>query len=399
MPGIVPDEDPQASLRSWVMPNSSRNPAPAHATLSSRELNRATLERQFLLQRRDTDALAAVEHLVGLQAQAPFSPYYQLWSRLAGFSTGELADLLLTRQVVRIVVMRGTIHLVSAPDCAMLRPLTQIIMDRDLRANVLHAPSLADVDLDRLAALARPLLEDQPRTNAELGALLAEHWPGRGPSHLAHAARDLLPLVQVPPRGVWGRSGQPRLTTAESWLGRELDPQPSPATMVLRYLGAFGPATVADIQTWSGLTRLREVVEALRAELRSFRTEDGRELFDLPDAARPAPDVPAPPRFLPDFDNVLRSHADRTRVISDTDRKRLATRNGVVPHALLVDGVVSGTWRITRSAGAATLTITPWRRFTSAERDAVADEAMRLLAFAAGDVHGHDVEFGAPADS
>jgi len=381
-----------------VMPNSPRTSGPARATLSARELGRATLERQFLLRRRDVDALTAVEHLVGLQAQAPFSPYYQLWSRLAGFTTDELAGLLLDRKVVRIVVMRGTIHLVSAPDCATLRPLTQVIMDRDLRTNMLHAKPLADVDLDRLVEVARPLLEQKPRTNAELGTLLAEHWPACGASHLAHAARDLLALVQVPPRGVWGQRGQPRLTTAESWLGRELEPQAAPATMVLRYLGAFGPASVADMQTWSGLTRLREVVDPLRADLRSFNDDNGTELFDLPDAELPAPDVPAPPRFLPDFDNVLRSHADHTRIISDVDRKRMNTRNGVTPNALLVDGTVAGTWRIIRSRGAATVAITPFRRLGSATRDAVADEAGRLLAFAAADASSHDVEFGVAAD-
>lgn len=350
--------------------------------LSQRALNRATLERQLLLRRWDLTPLAAVEHLVGLQAQAPFSPYYQLWSRLEGFVPEQLGQLLLDHQVVRIVVMRGTIHLLSAADCLTLRPLTQPIMDRDLRTNALYSTGLRGLDLAEFEPVARELLDDAPLTNAEMAPLLAERFPGRDPASLAHAARGLLALVQVPPRAVWGQSGQARLTTAESWLGRELDPRPSLETMVLRYLGAFGPASVADVQMWSGLTRLGEVVDRLRPQLRTFHDEDGRELFDLPDAPRPDPDTPAPPRFLPDFDNLIRSHAIRTRVINDADRKRLNTRNGVTPSFFLVDGVVAGSWRIAKTRDSATITIEPFRPLPDADLRAAAEEGERLLAVA-----------------
>lgn len=346
--------------------------------LSRRGLNRATLARQLLLARADRPVLSTVEHLGGLQAQQPFSPYYQLWSRLRGFVPSALAGLLLDRTVVRIAAQRGTIHLLSGPDALALRPWIQPIYVADLRVNTEHAKALAGIDVDAVAEAARALLDDEPRTMAELGALLAPSWPGVAPTHLAHAARNLLALVQVPPRAVWGQSGQTRLTTVERWLGRPLDPAPSPEAFVRRYLGAFGPASVADLQTWCGLTRLRPVVDALRPELVVFRDEAGRELFDLPDAPRPPADTPAPVRFLPDFDNLLRSHADRTRVIDDVTRKRLNRRNGVVPHALLVDGEVAGWWRLDGGV----LAVTPYRPLSAAETSEVEAEGRELLAFA-----------------
>lgn len=359
--------------------------------LTRRQLNRATLARQLLLDRADradSSVLATVEHLGGLQAQQPFSPYYQLWSRLHGFRPELLARLLLDRTVVRIAAQRGTIHLLSVPDALTLRPWVQPLYVADLRTNAEHAKPLAGVDVEAVAASARELVDAEPRTMAELGALLAPSWPSVGAAHLAHVARALLVLVQVPPRAVWGQSGQTRLTTAERWLGRPLA-APSPEVFVRRYLGAFGPASVADLQTWCGLTRLRAVVDELRPSLRVFRDEAGRELFDLPDAPRPDADVPAPVRFLPDFDNVLRSHADRTRVIDDVNRKRMNRRNGVVPHALLVDGEVAGWWRLED----AVLTVTPYRPLTSAEVADVEAEGRELVAFALPPeaVYGADV--------
>ncbi|NDL58311.1 winged helix DNA-binding domain-containing protein [Phytoactinopolyspora mesophila] len=361
--------------------------------LSRRALNRATLARQLLLRRSSMTAATAVEHLVGLQAQAPFSPYYQLWSRLDRFDPDELARLLVNREVARIVVMRGTIHLMSAADCLTFRPLTQPLMTSDLRTNTQHAAGIRGLDLAEFVQVARAVLEETPRTVSELGTVLAERYPHHEPGALAHAARGLLALVQIPPRAVWGMSGQPRLTTAQSWLGGELDPEPSIDAMVLRYLAAFGPASVADVQTWCGLTRLREVVERLRPRLRTFRAENGKELFDLPDAPHPDPETPAPPRFLPDFDNVIRSHADRSRVIDDDARKRMTTRNGVTPHALLVDGVVSGKWRVARTNGSAALHVELFRPLATDDLTSVEAEAHRLLSFAEADADAHEVEF------
>ncbi|MEU6641284.1 winged helix DNA-binding domain-containing protein [Saccharomonospora sp. NPDC046836] len=350
--------------------------------LSKRALNRAVLARQSLLERADRPAIDLIEHLVGLQAQAPFPPYYGLWTRLRNFRPDELSQLLLDRHVVRIALLRGTVHLVSAADAAALRPLLQRLFDQHLRTNTSWTPLLAGLDLDQVAADARTLLAERPHSSAELGRSLAERWPGREPTALTFAARNLLPLVQVPPRAVWGRSGQPTYATFDDWAGRPLDTEPALDRLVLRYLAAFGPATVRDVQAWCGLTRLGEVVEGLRSRLRTFRTEEGRELFDLPDAPRPDPDTSAPVRFLPEFDNLLLSYADRTRVLSEEDRKRLSTPNGIVPGVFLVDGFVHGTWRITQTAARQILELQPFRTVSTRDTAALRAEGKRLLRFA-----------------
>lgn len=355
----------------------------ASLVLGPRALNRATLGRQMLLHRHELPAEEAIEHLVGMQAQAPDPPYVGLWTRLEGFRPDELARLILDRRAVRVAVMRNTVHLVAARDCFALRPLVQPVIDRGLYANRAHRVALEGLDTDVLAAAGRALLEERPRTAKELGRLLQERWPGREAASLARAVRHLLPLVQVPPRGVWGRSGPAAHTTAEAWLGRPLDPEPSIDEIVLRYLGAFDPASVKDVQAWSGLTRLDEVVRRLRSRLVAFRDERGREIFDLPDAPRPGPDAPAPPRFLPEFDNLILSHADRTRVIADEHRKAIASKNGMVLAIVLVDGFVRGTWKTRRTRGNATLVIEPFEPLTKNERDALAEEGEGLIRFMA----------------
>jgi hypothetical protein len=357
--------------------------------LGRRALNRALLARQMLLQPaplpagtgRAAAVIGMVEHLAGLQAQAPFPPYYGLWSRLADFRPADLAELLVSRQVVRIALMRGTIHLVSAGDCLALRPLIQPVLDRALGST--FGRQLAGVDTAALARAGRALVEEQPRTFSELGALLSPRWPGHPPAALAQGVRALVPLVQVPPRAVWGAAGQARHTSAESWLGRPLDPSPSPEAMIRRYLAAFGPASVADAQAWSGLTRLREIIDRLRPGLRIFRDERGQELFDLPDAPRPDPGTPVPVRLVAEFDNLLLSHADRSHVISDANRQRLFTPNGIFPGTVLADGFVAGLWRITRSRGAATLTVDMFGPVPRHDREGIIGEAHRLLGFAA----------------
>ena len=318
--------------------------------LGDRALNRATLARQLLLGRAARPALEVVQHLVGMQAQEPRNPYVALWSRLEGFRPEELERLLLERKAVRILVMRGTIHLVGADDCLLLRPLTQPVLDGIARRGQ-HAPSLRGLELEPVLAFVRSLLEETPSTGRELRAALAERFPDVDPAALAFACTCRLPLVQVPPRGLWSRSAQVRLTPADAWLGRPLAASPTPDAMILRYLGAFGPATVADASTWSRLTGLREVFERLRPQLVTFRDERGRELFDLPDAPRPDPETPASVRFLPEYDNVLLSHSDRARMFAPPEaRARLAAALSAAGEigwgSVLVDGVVWGLWRV-----------------------------------------------------
>jgi hypothetical protein len=361
--------------------------------LGPRALNRALLERQMLLRRTELSAFDAIEHLVGMQAQSPLAPYVGLWTRLEEFQPAELVQLMNNRKVVRIALMRNTVHLVTAEDCLMLRPLTQIIFDRDLRVNSTFATRLRCVDIGALIAAGRALVEESPRTNAELGALLREQWPDRDAASLVFAIRSQVPLVQVSPRGIWGKGGQVRCTSAEAWLGRPLHTDPSPEDMVMRYLAAFGPATVKDVQQWCGLTRLRAVVERLRERLATFRDEAGNELFDLPDAPRPHPGTPAPVRFLPEYDNLFVSHADRSRVISDTDLKTLRATERLVRGSVLVDGFFSGLWQIRRQRGVATLHIESYGPLSNHERDTVAEEGEHLLTFAASDAKAQEIEF------
>ncbi|MFJ2088839.1 winged helix DNA-binding domain-containing protein [Streptomyces sp. NPDC087901] len=369
------------------------------AVLSPQALGRATLERQLLLRRATMSAEDAVRHLVGLQAQNTRPPYYQLLARLEGFEPAELASLMESREVVRIVTLRSTIHTHTADDALTLRPLVQEARDRELR---IFSKGLVGVELDRLRDLSRAYVEETPRTPKEIRERLLVEWPDADPQALSTAARCLLPLVQVTPRGVWGKSGQVALTTAEHWLGRPSEPAPAPDATVLRYLAAFGPASVKDMQSWAGLTRMREVFERLRPNLVTFRDENGAELFDLPDAPRPDEDTPAPPRFLPEFDNVLLGHADRSRVIPP----RFKGRNGVGNQAygsLLVDGFLAAIWRPESDGGGAptTVTVQELRPFTAAERDAVTDEAVAMLAVmtkAATDGNGYDVRFASFID-
>ena len=347
-------------------------------TLSRRALNRATLARQFLLERVNVPPLAAVEHLVGLQAQVPHNPYLALWSRLDGFDPHELSRLLLDRHVVRTVVMRATIHLVSADDCLNLRPLTQPVLDAELRRHPEYGPALRDLDMAPVLEFGRSILGQQAHSGTQLRAAMAEQFPHHDAAALAYACRCCLALVQVPPRGVWGRSAQVSTMTAESWLGRPLAPNPSIDQVILRYLAAFGPATVADAAAWSRLTRFREVFERLRPQLRTFRDEKGRELFDLPDAPRPDPDTEPPARFLPEYDNLLLSHADRSRFTAEGEIKPQAAGAAPIHGAVLSDGAVSGTW----SRADRTLTIRPIVSLTARARDELTAEgeaAMRLL--------------------
>ncbi|KUP98147.1 winged helix DNA-binding domain-containing protein [Thermobifida cellulosilytica] len=345
--------------------------------LDRRALNHALLDRQLLLRRAAATVPEALERLAGLQAQTTHTWYVGLWSRLADYTPEDTSRMLTDRSLVRTVLMRSTLHLVTAGDALWLRPLVQPVVERGHR-NV-YGRDLAGVDLAAVAAAGRALVEERPLTFSELGRELAGQWPDRDPTALAHTVRALVPLVQLPPRGVWGRSGRAVHTSAEHWLGRPLDRSGTVQDLVLRYLAAFGPATVRDAQVWCGLTGLGEVVDGLRPRLAVFRGEDGAELFDLPDAPRPDPDTPAPVRFLYDFDNLLRSHADRRRVLT-VDLAAFTPRNGNTPHTVLVDGTVAALWTATVRRGTATLAVRPLRPLGAAE-DEVAAEGVRLLAF------------------
>ncbi|WP_127500666.1 winged helix DNA-binding domain-containing protein [Actinoplanes solisilvae] len=339
--------------------------------LDNRALNRALLARQLLDRRRVMPALDAVEHLVGLQGQEPHEPYVGLWSRLDGFRPPELAELLENRRVVRTLLMRRTIHLVSAADCLALRSLHQPMLEA--RTYAVLRRRLEGVDLAELRAAGQPHFEREPRTLPDVGRAVGARWPDVAPRDLGDALSSLVPLVQVPPRGVWGVKAPARNTTIEAWLGSPVSPASSADDLVLRYLRAFGPASSSDIRAWSGLSGLRESIQRLRPRLRSFRDVRGRELLDVLDAPLPDPATPAPPRFLPAFDNVVLGFDDRTRVI-DNAHRGLSVAGA---RFLLVDGRVAGTWTITPDA----LRVTMLTSQPASELDAVAAEGEDLLAW------------------
>ncbi len=350
--------------------------------LTVRELNRALLARQLLLGRVELPARDAIEHLVGLQAQLPQAPYVALWSRLAAFEPDDVSALITEREAVRIALMRSTVHLVTARDALAIRPVVQPVLTRTLHSSSPYGRGIAGVDVDELLAAGRAALAERALGLSELGAVLAVRWPDHDPKSLAYGVHYLEPLVQLPPRGLWRRSGKAVLATAPQWLGRALDGDTTPDRLVLRYLAAFGPASVADVRNWSGLTGVREVIDRLRPGLRTFAGENGRELFDVPDAPLPDPDTPAPPRFLPEYDNFFLGHVDRSRVGSETDRVKIG-QSTIGWQPVLVDGFIRGVWRLTERRRAAVLRIEPTSRPTAAESDALAAEGERLVDFLA----------------
>ncbi|MEV4641712.1 winged helix DNA-binding domain-containing protein [Actinoplanes sp. NPDC049548] len=350
--------------------------------LSTRALNRATLARQLLLARAGIPVIDAVAHLCGLQAQEPQEPYAGLWSRLHAFDPAALSALLVDRRVVRTHLMRRTIHLVTADDALAWRSRH----DPTLRQKVLGAygKELAAVDIDELAAAGRELMADgEPRSMAAIGRALAERWPAPGPRPLGEAVvAALVPMVQLPPRGLWRSGGGVRNAPLTLWLGREVEPPEADGgdttgeDLVRRYLAAFGPATTADLRAWCGLAGLSGAVRAVRDELAAFRDDRNRELLDLPDAPRPDPDTPAPVRFLPAFDNAILGYDDRSRIVDDEHRGLSVAGERVV----LVDGRVAATWTVREGAVA----VTPLRRFSRSDRAAVADEGRELARFLSG---------------
>ena len=351
--------------------------------ITARGRNRALLARQLLLERADVGVIAALEHLVAMQAQSPQAPYVGLWSRLADFDPDELSRLLVARNVVRATSLRTTVHLSTTSDYLALRPAVQTVLDRSFASSP-FAKDLDGLDVDEVRAAGRDVLSRTPLTRAALGPVLAEQFPGPDPVALGYAATWSEPVVQLPPRGVWQASGQAVFAPATTWLGRELAAPAAPEELLLRYLGTFGPATVADAQVWSGLTGLRAAADRLRPRLVVLCDDDGRELLDLPDAPRPDDDVPAPVRFVPEYDNLLLSHADRSHVIADDHRPRVFVRG-----ALLVEGYVAGAWKLVRRRGTTTLALETFRSLRPDETAEVDREAEALLGFVApGVAHG-----------
>jgi hypothetical protein len=361
-------------------------------TLSLRALNRATLARQHLLERAALPALTMVERLVGMQAQLPQPPFVGLWSRLADFQRAELADLIVARTVVRATLMRATLHLFSADDYVIFRSTMQAALDA-AGADIARRRGGEPFDRAQLLDLAREFIAQQPRSFAEISALLAEAFPAHDIGALRYTVRTQLPLVQVPTESAWSYPGNPSFTLAEPWIERQIEREPQLHALVRRYLAAFGPASAADMQTWSGLAKLKDVFAELRPELVVYRDEQKRELFDLPDAPHPTEDSYAPVRFLPEFDNVLLAHSKRTRIIADEHRARVFLPGLRVAATVLVDGFVTGAWNVEEKKGHATLSVELFKELSAADRAALLEEAEQLVRFIAPSATAHMVQW------
>ena len=361
--------------------------------LTAAQLNRATLARQMLLDRPSgVGVVAAVERLAGMQAQEPRHPFVGLWTRLEDFEDVALLRALRERSLVRATLMRSTLHLLSAADYVALRVALQPPMSVALR--VLGARA-RDLDPDEVLPAARALLAGSPLTFDEIRARLQEQFPGVDERALGYAVRTLLPLVMVPSEDArWGFGRSAQFALAEEWLGEPLAEDGAEQALVRRYLGAFGPASAQDVQAWSGVGGRKAVLDGMRDELEVFTDETGRRtLFDLPDAPRPAPDVPAPPRLLPEFDNLMLAWDDRSRVIADEHRPLVTTKNLRVKATFLVDGVVAGTWALAVKRGVATLTLEPFSGKVVAKRvlKELEAEAERLVRLAEPGAKDHAV--------
>lgn len=363
----------------------------ADRILGLRELNRSTLARQMLLERAAVPVPAAIERLVGLQAQLSLPPYVGLWTRLRDFGREDLARLIENRKVIKATLMRATLHLFTAEDYLRFRTTLQPVLTG--AGSAIAKQRGAHFDLDRLLTAARQYIGEKPRTFAEISDMVSELIPECDVGAMRYAVRTHLPLVQVPILGRWSYSNRPEFTLAESWIGRPISLKDNLRELVFRYLAAFGPASVTDMQTWLGLPKLKDTFEKLKPGLQRYRDEQRRELFDLPDLPLAAKDMAAPVRFLPEFDNLLLSHSNRTRVIADEHRSKVFLPGLRVRATILVDGFVRGAWRIEKTQKVATLVIEPFDSLTKRDRVALVEEGEQLIRFVEAEAQSFDVQF------
>jgi hypothetical protein len=361
--------------------------------LSLRELNRTTLQRQFLLERADLSVLEAVERLVALQAQLARPPYVGLWTRLTAFTPDDLAEEIELKRIIKATFLRGTLHLLSTDDYLRFRTSLQPVLTSALAAIVKQRE--ADVDVPMLVDAVREFMLEKPRSFAEITTLLTGLVPGGDPGAMRYAVRTHLPMVQVPIQKRWSYPGNPQFTLADGWLGAAPATSEHLPDLVKRYLAAFGPATVKDMETWSYLTDLQPVFEKLRSELVVYRTEQRSrsELFDLPDLPISPADTLAPVRFLPEFDNLLLAHQDRARVVPNAYRSKVYLPGLRVAATVLIDGFVAGTWTTERVKQTARILISPFEPPSKHTRAPLTQEAEQLIRFVEPDARSFEVRF------
>jgi hypothetical protein len=380
-PGLVPAGGP---------------PKSSTATLSTRALNRALLARQMLLTREQRSAVDVIERLVGLQAQQARPPFIGLWSRVQDFSRDELAQRIAGAEIVKATAMRITLHLMSARDYGALYPALSPMLSHAFLGLGARAKG---VDVDAVVKLTTAhLAKNGSATFDELRTMLKAAFPKLDDRAMGYAARTTQPLRFLPSakgdEARWCFSPDARVESFP--IANPTATEEALRALVKRYLAAFGPASVADAQAWSALKNLAPVFASLRErdELVVFRDDKKRELFDLPDAPRPAEDSEAPVRFIADFDNIVLGHADRRRIIADAHRPHLVTKNLLVRATFTVDGFVAGTWSVARKGKTATLTIVPFddvKIGKAAHR--LDEEGQALVRFLEPDAKEHSVEF------
>lgn len=357
--------------------------------LTLRQLNRTLLARQHLLERSQLDGPAAISSLVALQSQIPNPPYIGLWTRLQRFQRDDLTTLLGSRRVVRAPWLRSTLHLVTAADHQRFQAVIQPALARGLRS--FFGARAKGLDIDRLIQIAKPYLEAEQPAIGALRDKLQEHFPDQDKQAMAYAVRSYLPLVQIPPSGTWGVGTRATYTSAESWLGRA---EPADlGALFRRYLAAYGPASVMDFQTWTGMISLKSQIVATLNELAEYRDDAGKACYDLPDLSLADPDEPAPIRFLPEYDNILIAHRDRRRILPEEHRKKVFVSAGRVLGSVLIDGFVGAIWRVEQDKTRATLQVSLFEDAAEVARDAIEAEGLALLRFIAEDADAYSVEF------
>ncbi|MFI5691090.1 winged helix DNA-binding domain-containing protein [Kribbella sp. NPDC051586] len=356
------------------------------SVLNAVAVNRATLARQLLLERANVPAVEVVARLAGMQGQEPKHPYVGLWSRIDGFEESELDRSVEAREVVRATMFRGTLHLVTAADYLRFRTTVSPVLEAGLKV---LGDRGAGLEPDKVVAAAEKLLAKEPLTFTEVRDALLQQFPEVNERALGFCTRMLVPLVMYPADVRWSWTANSRFTPAEEWIGKKLHKRAEPKDLVTRYLQAFGPATPADFQTWSGLQKAKPLFDEL--ELETFTDEAGKTLYDVPDGPRPDPDTPAPVRFLPEFDNVLLSHAKRERIIADEYKPAVFTKNLRVKATYTVDGLVAGLWTSEKKRGVATLTLTPFGKTLKKTQTELEREGSALIRFLEPDAKTHAV--------
>lgn len=278
--------------------------------LSTRVLNRTLLARQHLLERSPLTVHQMCEHLVGLQAQDSLPPFVALFSRVAAFDPATVSDALEDRSLVRITLMRGTIHLVTPPDAVRIAPHVQPELEKVPFRKGFNYGAMVGLDPEEVRGHGEATLGDEPMSAADLRGRAAELYPDRDPGAVVQTWLYQLPVLQTPPRGKWKDNSRPIWSRVEPWLGTPLDPAYPLAELLFRYLRAFGPASTMDMQTWSKLLGMKQAVAELGDRVRTYTDERGRTLYDAADGELADPDIPAPVRLLGWYDNAVLSHRE-----------------------------------------------------------------------------------------